>query len=187
MLFNQHFNLAGKHAFLSASKYHWVNYDEEKIDRSFLTALAAQRGTELHALAHDLIRLKVKLPDTSQTLNLYVNDAIGFRMISEQVLFVNENAFGTADTISFRDGILRISDLKTGTTPVSEMQLLIYAAFFCLEYGYKPYELEGIELRIYQNDDVQLYEGDRAAIINIMDKTLDYSERIRRIKEEAAL
>ena len=51
---------------------------EDKLDRVFFTNEAAKRGTELHALAHDLIRLGVKLPKTRATLNMYVNDAIGF-------------------------------------------------------------------------------------------------------------
>ena len=31
MNFNKHSNLEGRHAFLGASKYHWVNYDEDKL------------------------------------------------------------------------------------------------------------------------------------------------------------
>ena len=30
MTFNKHYDLMGKHAFLGASKYHWINYDEDK-------------------------------------------------------------------------------------------------------------------------------------------------------------
>ena len=32
--FNNHYNLEGQHAFLSASNYHWINYDEEKIEKT---------------------------------------------------------------------------------------------------------------------------------------------------------
>jgi hypothetical protein len=78
--------------------------------------MAARRGTELHDLAHQLIRLGVKLPKTPTTLNLYVNDALGYRMTPEQVLYFSENCFGTADAISFRRNKLRIHDLKTGIT-----------------------------------------------------------------------
>jgi hypothetical protein len=35
VIFNKHSNLAGQHAFLSASKYHWVNYTDQKLDASF--------------------------------------------------------------------------------------------------------------------------------------------------------
>src|SRR6185503_610766 len=111
--FTNHSRLLGKHAFLSASNYHWINYDEDKLDRVFFKAMAAQRGTELHALAHQLIRLGVKLPDTTMSLNQYVNDAIGFRMSSEQILFYSENCYGTADTICFRNNKLRIHDFKS--------------------------------------------------------------------------
>ena len=31
MNWNNHSSLKDQHAFLSASKYHWVNYDNEKI------------------------------------------------------------------------------------------------------------------------------------------------------------
>lgn len=184
MLFNKHSDLAGKHAFLSASKYHWVNYDDEKLDRSFVTAMAAQRGTELHALAHELIRLGVRLPRSAKSLNMYVNDAIGYRMASEQVLFYSENCFGTADTISFRRDKLRIHDLKTGVTPTSERQLEIYAALFCLEYRFKPFEIE-IELRIYQNDEVQIYEADPDVISHIIDKIITFDKRIKDLRMEA--
>ena len=95
MRFNQHSDLLGSHSFLSASKYHWVNYDDAKVDRVFRTAQASARGTALHEFAMNAIRLGVKLPRTPKTLNSYVNDAIGFRMATEQVLFYSINAFGT--------------------------------------------------------------------------------------------
>ena len=183
MRFNKHSDLVGLHAFLSASKYHWVNYDDEKLARVYTTAMAAQRGTELHALAHDLIRLGVKLPRTTKTLNMYVNDALGFRMTPEQVLFYSPNCFGTADAISFRRNVLRISDLKTGVTPSSEHQLEVYAALFCLEYGFKPFEIE-IELRIYQNDEVRIYEADPDLITHIMDKIVTFDKRINELRAE---
>src|SRR6478735_2554298 len=134
MRFNPHSDLNGYHAFLSASKHHWVNYTDEKLDRAFVANQAALRGTQMHDLARDLIRMGVKLPRTPKTINMYVNDGIGFRMIPEQVLYYSPNAFGTADTISFRKDLLRISDLKTGITPTSMRQLEVYTAFFCLEY-----------------------------------------------------
>ncbi len=183
MRFNVHSQLAGKHAFLSASKSSWLNYDEEKLDRVFVSQLAAQRGTDLHKLANDLIRLNVRLPDTPTTMNLYVNDAIGFRLTPEQTLFYSANCFGTADAIGLRKNVLRISDLKTGTFKTSERQLEVYAALFCLEYRFKPVELE-IELRIYQNDEVRIYEADPHSIHNIMLKIVAFDERINRLREE---
>lgn len=186
MLFNTHSNLAGRHAFLSASKYHWTNYDDEKLDRVFISAAAAKRGTELHELAHNLIRLGVKLPTRRTTLNAYVNDAIGYRMTPEQMLYVTDNAFGTADAISFRRSLLRIHDLKTGELPGNIRQLEIYAAFFCLEYGVKPADI-GIELRIYQNDETLIFEADPMVIAQLMVKTIEFSRRIDQIKMEGLL
>lgn len=183
MRFNRYSDLAGRHAFLSASKGSWLNYDEEKLERVFLSTMAAQRGTDLHKLANDLIRLGVKLPDTPTTMNLYVNDGIGFRMTPEQPLFYSPNCFGTADSISFRRNTLRISDLKTGTLKTSERQLEIYAALFCLEYRFKPHEIT-IELRIYQNDEVRVYDADPATIVLIMDRIVTFDKRLNAIREE---
>lgn len=184
MIFNTHSNLIGQHAFLSASKYHWINYDEDKLDRMYIAALAAQRGTELHSFAHEAIRLGIKLPRTQKTLHMYVNDGLGYRMTPEQILYYSDNAFGTADTITFRRNTLRIHDLKTGVTPTSEHQLEVYAALFCLEYRVKPVEI-GIELRIYQNDEVRIYEADPDIITHIMDRIVTFDKRINAIRLEA--
>ena len=184
MIFNSHSQHVGRHAFLGASKYHWTNYDEEKLDRVYLRYLAIQRGNELHAFAYNAIRLGVKLPRTQKTLNMYINDAIGFRMTPEQILYYSENSFGTADTICFRRNMLRIHDLKTGYSPVSMRQLEVYAALFCLEYKMKPFEIE-MELRIYQHDDVQILTADPDLIMHIMDKIVAFDKRIDAIRMEA--
>lgn len=184
MHFNSHSQLVGKHAFLSASKHSWANYDDEKLERWFVSMQAAKRGTELHELAHNLIRLGVKLPKTKQTLNLYVNDAIGFRMTPEQPLVYSDVAFGTADAISFRQGTLRIHDLKTGTSPVSVVQLEIYGAFFCLEYDFKPTEIE-ILMRIYQNNEFQEYVADPHDIYRLMDRIITGTQIITEMRKEA--
>lgn len=183
MSLNKHSHLAGKHAFLSASKYHWIRYDEEKIEQSFMTAMAAAKGTRLHELAMHLIKEGVKLEDTRATLNAYVNDSIGYRMIPEQILYYSDNCFGTADALSFREGLLRIFDLKTGVNEASPDQLLIYAAMFCLEYEVKPPEIE-MDLRIYQNDDVKMIETDPHDIIVIMDIIRKFDQIIERKKWE---
>jgi hypothetical protein len=184
--FNEHSKLAGQHAFLSASKHHWVNYDDEKLDKVYMASVAAQRGTELHQLAYDLIRLGVKLPTSKRTLNMYVNDALGYKMKPEQVLYYSENCFGTPDAISFRKNTLRIHDLKTGVTLTSEKQLEVYAALFCLEYKYKPFDIT-IELRIYQNDEVRIYDVDPTVITYIMDKIISFDKRIAAIRQEESL
>lgn len=183
MDFNEHSQIEGNHAFLSPSKYHWLNYNEDKLDQAYFAARAAQRGSELHVLAHDLIRLGVKLPDVPKTLNMYVNDGIGYRMKTEQILFYSVNCFGQVDSIGFRNNKLRVHDLKTGITPASEKQLEVYAAIFCLEYKCNPFELE-FELRLYQNDDVVIFLPDPDVIIHIMEKIRSFDKRIRAIREE---
>lgn len=183
MNFNAHSTLAGGHAFLSASKYHWINYDEDKLARVFHAAVAAQRGTELHEFAQRAIRLGVKLPDLKKTLNMYVNDAIGFRMSPEQILYYSDFCFGTADAIGFRANTLRVHDLKTGMIEASMHQLEVYAALFCLEYRFRPFEID-IELRIYQNDEVQVYAPDPDDLMHIMDKIITFDKYITEWSKE---
>jgi hypothetical protein len=185
MNFNKHYDLVGKHAFLGASKYHWINYDEEKLILAFQNQLAVQRGTELHDFAKRAIELGVKLPKSQKTLNMYVNDAIGFKMTPEQPLYFSDNCFGTADAISFKNGFLRIHDLKSGVTPAHMEQLMIYAALFCLEYDMNPFEIE-IELRIYQSDNVIIENPDPKDIRLIMDKIIYFDDRLSKFKEEGA-
>ena len=185
MDFNKHYLLEGKHAFLSASSYHWIRYDEDKMANTFLNAKAKQRGTELHNLAFDLIRLGVKLPATKSTINQYVNDAIGYRMTPEQVLVYSDNAFGTADAISFRKNKLRIHDLKTGEHAASFEQLEIYTAFFCAEYGVRPFDIE-VELRLYQNDEVIVLEPDPDKIFHILDRLTTFDKLINELKAEVS-
>ncbi len=181
--FNRHPNLEGQHAFLGASNYHWINYDEGKVEETYSKWRAAQRGTKLHAFAADCIRLGQKLPRSKQTLNMYVNDAIGFKMTPEQILYYSPNCFGTADAIIFRNDFLRIHDLKTGETPAKMEQLMIYAALFCLEYGIKPSEI-GMELRIYQNDEVLCYNATVEDIFPIMDRIITFDKIINRMREQ---
>lgn len=181
MKFNPHSNLIGQHAFLSASKYHWINYDEEKLASTYLKFLATQRGTELHDFACRCIQLGQKLPRSNKTLNMYVNDAIGFKMTPEQPLYYSENCFGTADAISFKNDFLRIHDLKTGDIPASIHQLEIYASLFCLEYDIQPSDIS-MELRIYQSDQVLVSNPTVEDIAPIMDKIVIFDKRIQQIK-----
>jgi hypothetical protein len=183
MIFNGHSEHQGEHAFLRPSYPHWVNYSPEKLDEVFWNSRAAQRGIELHEFAHRAIRLGIKLPRNSKSLNSYVNDAIGFRMVSEQILYYSENCFGTADTVGFRNDFLRVHDLKTGLIPGSVHQLEIYAALFCLEYGKKPGQIE-IELRIYQNDTIEVFLPEVDTIAHVMDKIIQFDRRIEILKAE---
>ena len=181
MHFNNHFRLKDQHAFLSASNYHWLNYNEEKLVATYAKYQAAQRGTDLHALACQLIRLGIKLPKSHKTLNMYVNDAIGFKMETEQVLYYSDNCFGTTDAIIFKKNFLRIHDYKSGETPASMSQLMIYAALFCLEYNVKPIDIE-IELRLYQSDDVNIYTPESEETFNVMDKIIYFDKIIEPLK-----
>lgn len=181
MNFNKHFELEGRHSFLSPSKYYWINYDKEKMESSYINHLAKEKGTQLHDFARRAIELGIKLPRSKKTLNLYVNDAIGYRMTPEQPLFYSSNCFGTADAISFSKNFLRIHDLKTGAVPGHIEQLLVYTALFCLEYGFKPSEIN-TELRIYQSDEVLVYEPEVDEIVPIMDKIVYFDKQIEQLK-----
>ena len=183
MNFNKHSTLQGQHAFLGASKYSWLNYDDERLKAAWQNSLAIKRGTELHDLAARCIRLNQRLPRSEKTLNMYVNDAIGYKMTPEQPLYYSENCFGTCDAISFRKNQLRIHDLKTGVTPAHMEQLLIYASLFCLEYGIKPSSIEA-ELRIYQSDDIIGYIPEPDEIVHVMDKIIYFDNIIKELKAE---
>lgn len=186
MNFNKHSNLEGQHAFLGASKYHWINYDENKLIETYNGFIAAQRGSELHDFACKCIRLGQKLPKSQKTLNMYVNDAIGYRMTPEQILYYSEYCFGTADAISFRNNFLRIHDYKSGTIKTHMEQLRIYAALFCLEYHEKPSNID-IELRIYQSDEVICENPNCGQIIDIMNKIVAFDKVIKKIAVEERL
>lgn len=176
MKFIDHSDLSNKHAFLSASNSSWLRYTDDKLVTRYDVWQNAARGTKLHELAHLAIDLKVKFADTEQTINQYVNDAIGFKMTTEQVLYYSPNCFGTADTISFRRRFLRIHDLKTGVHTAKMEQLIVYAALFCLEYRVKPKDID-VELRIYQNDEVVVYTPDVEELDAVMEKIV-YSDKI---------
>ena len=180
MIFNKHYALVGKHAILSASHSSWLNYDDDKLINYYNAMMAKERGTELHEVAAKLIKLGEPLPRKKRTLNLYVNDAIGYKMQPEQVLYYSDNFFGTADAISFRNKELRIHDLKTGVTPAHMEQLFIYAALFCLEYRYKVSELK-IETRLYQSNEVIVAKPDELIISPIMEKIMAFDKLLNRI------
>lgn len=182
MNFNKHSNLEGQHAFLGASNYHWINYDEDRLAEVYSNNLAVLKGTILHSFAKSCITLGQKLPRSTKTLNMYVNDAIGFRMSPEQILYYSDNCFGTADAVSFRNNELRIHDLKTGVTPAHMEQLMVYAALFCLEYKVEPEKIF-IELRLYQNDDMIFYNPEAGAIRAIMDKIVRFNDLIETWKK----
>lgn len=207
MDWHRHSAIEGQHAFLGASKYHWINYDSDKLFERFSSSYIQTIGTILHALAKSLIDKKVKLTKADKKVVLlrllengvprtvinmdfiyenlmnYVNDCIGFGMDTEVTLMYSEYAFGTADAINFRDDILRIHDLKTGAAMAHIEQLYIYAALFCLEYRKKPGEIK-IYLSIYQDGEVFEEEPDVEVIAQIMDKIITFDKAIRKFKGE---
>lgn len=186
MKFNNHYNLQGKHAFLSPSQPSWLNYDEDKLIKRYKTEQANQLGTELHALAELAIKHKRRMPDDGDYFNAYINDAIGFRMQPEVTLYYSPRIFGTADTIKYdaKKKLLRIHDLKTGTTKPHPEQLEIYAALFCLEYDVKPSDID-FELRIYQNrKPPHVWRPGTDVIFPIMDTIMSHDRILKLLEEE---
>lgn len=169
MEFNRHSTLEGLHAPFSASSSSWLRYSDEKALDVYLNKKASERGTRMHAWAKETIDLGIKQPRSKKTIYAYVNDAIGFKMDTEVVLFYSIRFFGTADAISFRNNVLRIHDLKTGKREAHIEQLMVYAALFCLEYKVKPESIE-IELRIYQNDEILYHKPEPEEVREIMNK-----------------
>lgn len=181
MNFKEHSEILGQHAFLGASRYHWIHYDESKLTSSYKNWQATQRGIRIHTFACECVKLGVRLPKSKQTLNSYVNDCIGFQMKTEQPLYYSENCFGTADAISFQQNFLRIHDLKTGISPTSIHQLEVYAALFCLEYNFSPATIN-IELRVYQSDEILMHRPPIEEILFIMDKIIMFDKFLDEIK-----
>lgn len=191
--FNRHSDLAGSHAILSPSNYYWIRYDNEKLLQTFDARMEAQRGTDFHEMAAMLIRLKTKLPDFKKTLNMYVNDGIGYLMKVEQTLKFSRNCFGTVDAIQFRNNKLRIHDLKMGVNEASMDQLKIYMALFCYDFEQDPFKIDA-ELRIYQNDEIRVLATDRPRsdeefldpddIMHIQDKMITFDRLIEQRRLE---
>ena len=206
MNWNQHRNLEGSHAFLSASKYNWLTKTNEEIVQSYTNSFAQSIGTLSHSFAADYIRFREKLKKgDSRTLKMdlmrrgipeyaidiraffptvmrYVNDSIDYMMDPEVLLYYSDLCFGTADSIQVSNGVLRIHDLKTGTTVAKIDQLKIYAALFYLEYGQKPERLR-TELRIYQSDDIIVHEPEVDEIREVMDTIVEKDRVLQKLKE----
>ena len=194
-------NLLGQHAFLSPSNVHWVNYTEDKLISVYENkVLAVERGTKLHEYACKAIELNRKQPKTKDTVSMYINDAIGYRMRSEQPLFYSNICFGTCDAIAFdeKKKLLRIHDLKTGVSPAHMEQLITYAALFCLDYrselesrslmhGGVPSDFVNdmsFELRIYQNSEIKVYSPTPDEILTRMDLIIKFSSILEDRKAE---
>ena len=115
-----------------------------------------------------------------ETVKTYINDGVAYKMTPEQPLVYSLYFYGTTDCISFRNNVLRIHDLKTGSIPAHIEQLEIYAALFCLEYKIKPVDIQ-IELRIYQNDEILHHEPSVDDIVPIMDLIKTRDEELNKI------
>ena len=199
MNFNKHSELEGKHALFGASKHSWLNYDDEQLYRSYISSFAQPIGTLVHEYAKDKILFRQPMEDNRSERNAmvlhllkngipyqvipienlfynlmpYVNDAIGFKMTPEQVLYYSEYSFGTADAISYGRNVLRIHDLKTGVSPASMDQLMVYAAWFFLEYKKEVnFQKSRTELRIYQNQEVVVHTPTNKEISEVMEKVI---------------
>ena len=184
MHFNKHLHLRGEHAFLSPSSYHWINYTPERLVERWVASQAMAYGTAQHDYAQREIEAG-RLSNLVGTIGLYINDAIKYRMSTEQILYYSENCFGTADAICFRYNTLRIHDLKTGVYPGSPHQLEVYAALFCLEYDKNPLDIK-YDLRIYQDNEVVMFDVDPEDILFIMRRIRDFDKILthRRLEEE---
>lgn len=183
MNFTKHVKLEGLHAPFSASSSAWLRYDDNKALEVYQNKKAAEMGTRLHAWAKETIDLRIKQPRSKKTIYTYVNDAIGFKMSTEVVLYYSDRFFGTADAISFRKNMLRIHDLKTGKNPVHMEQLEVYAALFCLEYKIRPGDID-MELRLYQNDEVIVHKPTAEDILPIMDKIVHLNKMLEEVDVE---
>jgi len=205
MIFNKHETLEGKHAFLGASTYHWLRWDEMTLEQRYYSQYAQTIGTIIHELAEDLIRNKIKLAKSDKKIiditlsrmgvhraaynsdeilsNLmpFVNDAIGYRMEPEVLLYYSNNCFGTSDAIGLDEynKILRIHDYKNGKTPCKMDQLMIYAALFYLEYKLKPINYT-TELRIYQNGETIIFVPEPNEIDYVMNRIVESDKYIKK-------
>lgn len=208
MLWNDHSRYEGLHAFLGASNFRWINWEEGLFEQKYYNQFASKLGTAIHSLAKDCIINRIKLSKTDKRLvevslyregiprgafdseeillNLvpFVNDAIGYHMSPEIILFYSPNCFGTTDAICFneKEKILRIHDLKTGVTPAHIEQLIVYAALFCVEYKKNPYDFK-TELRIYQSDQAIIFEAEAQEIERYMFLIKDRDDLIKKFLE----
>lgn len=182
MVWNTHY-VKQDHAFLGASKYHWIKYTDEQLEMAWDAFKSVQEGTAKHEYAKLAIENRIWQKESGDTLSMYINDAIGYSMSPEVLLYYSENCFGTTDAISFEEekSLLRIHDLKTGKLKAHMEQLLIYNALFCLDYNIKPTDIHS-ELRIYQYDDINKYEPPADEIAHIMSRIITADKIINRKK-----
>ena len=204
MIWHDHSRLVGTHAFLSASQPSWRNKDATELIEAKKNSYSQQIGTLMHAYAADCIKFREKLKKSDArgvkfdlmrkgipeyaididriypTFMAYVNDAVGYRLSPEVVLYYSSECYGTADAIDVDDKVLRIHDLKTGVKPAKMDQLMIYAGLFYLEYQVKPESIRP-ELRIYQMDEVLVCKPEIDEIREVMDDIVEKDRVLKSI------
>jgi len=207
MRWNDHSKLIGTHAFLSPSQPTWLKKEPDELIEGKKNSYSQQIGTLLHEYAADCIKFREKLKKTDMhgvkfdlmrkgipeyvidinriypTFMNYVNDAIGYGLDPEVVLYYSDECYGTADAINVDNKILRIHDLKTGVKPAKMEQLMVYAGLFYLEYSMKPEKVRA-ELRIYQMDEVLVFEPEAEEVREVMDKIEEQDRVLKSIIQE---
>ena len=102
MEWNDHWRLEGRHATLSPSGYHWLNYDPDKMRRVTWNNYSKEDGTKMHELASNMILYSIMPENNENALNQFVIDALTMfdePMSSEVLLYYSDECFGTADAI----------------------------------------------------------------------------------------
>lgn len=147
MIFNNHSNLEGQHAFLGASKYHWINYDETKVADAYSKFLATQRGTVLHDFACQCITLGQKLPKSQKTLNMD-GATKGLESIDSAAKKVDMSGLGSAvETVKTRFSALEIMAVTalaniTNSVVNTGKQMLRSLTIEPISQGFEEYELK---------------------------------------------
>lgn len=188
MEWNDHWRLEGRHATLSPSGYHWLNYDSDKMRRVTWNNYSKEDGTKMHELASNMILYSIMPENNENALNQFVIDALTMfdePMSSEVLLYYSDECFGTADAIYYdeENKHLQVHDLKTGVSKPSFKQLWIYCALFCLEYDKKPEDLT-FECRLYQLGAMDIDAPDPKDIRTIMNQIISMSNVIEGVRIE---
>ena len=118
-----------------------------------------------------------------EAVKFYINDGIGYKMTVEQPVVYSDKIYGTMDTVCFNDNLLRIHDLKTGSHEADMEQLEVYAALFCLEYDFKPSELE-FELTLYQWDGKVVHNPTVENLLPIIDAIITTNKIAANVEKE---
>lgn len=190
MIWKDYSNLKNSHAFLSPSKYQWLNYDDEKLLESFRNHKRAALGTKLHAWAATAISLARRQPENAEAINAFINDGIGFGMEPEVLLYYSPRCYGTADAVSFNKNVLRIHDLKTGAHkvhPAGRNQLLLYAALFCLDYKVDPLDIDETVLRIYQGVEVMEFCPEPQRLLEVTRRVIEADRLLEEVEGSVVL